>query len=239
MDHLKHHGPKLIFTGLIASSLLIGWFLPAFYDWTGSRQSRPSPLRWQVPLLVAIVAAASCSALPWLPVPSDSTNTHPRSSVRYSLRGLLLVITGAAITMAVLIEYPLVGGGIVTFGMAVYFIRFWRQYPHHRLAASALVACMLLPFAWVVGYNELGQFFPTVLTRLGAFPTFLPAIWISSLVGIQFRESPGMGFMLTALELAAGLWLIRLGPRRTIAYLLLVLLASFLSSIFFYGAVRA
>ena len=141
--------------------------------------------------------------------------------------------------MAVLVKYPLVGGGIVTAFMAVYFIRFWRQYPQHRLAASALVACMILPFAWIAGYNEVVRMFPGVLTMMGAFPTFFPTIWVGRLFGIRLIESPGVGFLLTALELAFGLSLIRLGPKKTIAYLLLVLLVSFISSLFFYGAVRA
>lgn len=243
MEKLKRHAPELIFAGFIAFSLVVGWFLPAFCAWTGTRQSRPSPLLWQIPLLCVVVAAAFCAALPRLPITSDSltdrTIVQPLAPVRYSLRTLLLITTGVAITMAVLVYYPLVGGGFITAGMAIYFIRFWRKYPHHRLAASTLVACMFLPFAWLAGYKEVGQMLPDVLTMIGAFPTFFPTIWIGRLVGIRLIESPGLGFLLTALELAAGLWLIRLGPKRTIAYLLLVLLVAFTSSLFFYGAVRA
>jgi hypothetical protein len=98
---------------------------------------------------------------------------------------------------------------------------------------------MFLPFAWLAGYKEVGRMLPDVLTMIGALPTFFPTIWIGRLVGIRLIESPGLGFLLTALELVAGLWLVRLGRTRTIAYLLLVLLVAFTSSLFFYGAVRA
>lgn len=240
MDKLKQHAPTLIFAGFIAVSLLVGCFLPAFYAWTGTGQSRPSPLIWQVPLLAAVVAAAFCAALIRLPIIGDSnhdsTSIEPSASARYCLRRLLLVTTGVGIAMAVLVKYPLVGCLFVNASLAAFFIRFWRKYPRHRLAAIALVACMYLPFVWAVGYKQI---LPMVFFRIGVLPTFLPAAWSSSLAGLNFRESPGMGFLLTALELAVGLWLIRLGPKRTITYLVLVLWVAFMSSIFLYGAVRA
>ncbi len=53
---------------LILISATCGWFVPAFYDWTGADQSRPSPLMWQVPLAVAIGAFLFSVALPWIPI---------------------------------------------------------------------------------------------------------------------------------------------------------------------------
>jgi len=239
MSNLKHHSSTLIFVGFIAASLLVGWLIPAFYAWTDSDQSRPSPLLWQLPLTTAILAFVFCVALPWLPISSDHTNAEPRASVRYRFHSLLLIATGVAIMIAVPAKFPLVGAGIVTVGMVAYFIQFWLRYPQHRLAASSLIACMILPYAWIVAYKHFGQIFQTVMALIGIFPTFYPANWICYFAGIPFRESPGLGFLLTALELVGGLWLIRLGPKRTIAYLLLVVLVSAMGSLSFYQAVRA
>lgn len=239
MDKVKHYSTTLIFAGFILASLFVGWFLPGFYAWTDSDQSRPSPLLWQVPLSSAIVGMVFCASLPWLPILSDNTNAETEVFVRYRPRALLFVTIGVAFTMAVIVKSPLVGGGIVTVCMVAYFIRFWRRYPHHRLAASSLVACMILPYVWVVGYKELGQILPSVIALIVVLPTFSLSIWINSFAGIPYRESPGVAFLVTALELAAGLWLIRLGPKRTIAYLILVLLVSAMGSLIFYQGVRA
>jgi uncharacterized protein involved in response to NO len=49
------HASTFLFV-LILISATCGWFVPAFYDWTGADQSRPSPLMWQVPLAIAVGA---------------------------------------------------------------------------------------------------------------------------------------------------------------------------------------
>jgi len=235
---LKYNLLVFILCGFIGASLLVGWFIPAFYAWTDSDQSRPSPMLWQVPLVLAIGAAAFSSALPWLPFAKGNRSAELRVPTRFSLWTLLLTTTGTAFMTAVLIRLPLIGGGLVTVGMLAWFVRFWLRHPQHRLAASALVACMILPYAWVAGHRH-GALFPMFITLCGALPTFFPAVWISHLLGVFFPDSPGIAFLLTAVEFAAGLWLIRLGPKRTIAYLLLVGLVSATGSLMFYQAIRA
>jgi len=72
-----------IFTLFIAISVFAGWNIPAFYEWTDSDQSRPSPLLWQVPLAVAINSFIFCLALPWLPIAGD----HANDTIRISAAG--------------------------------------------------------------------------------------------------------------------------------------------------------
>jgi hypothetical protein len=159
--------------------------------------------------------------------------------MRFSLHMLLMLTAGIAVAIALLLKFPLVISGIVCAGAYAYFIAFCVQHPQHRMASAALLACMALPYDWVVGYKELGPILPDLAVMFAGMPAFVPAALIGRLFGQNIHDTPWLTFLLTAFELAIGIWLIRLGPKRTIAYLLLVLQISVLGSLFFYMLVRA
>lgn len=228
-----------IYPLFIAVCLLVGWFIPGFYGWTDSDQSRPSPLLWKVPLWSAIGSVAFCMALPWLPIPIKSSNDAARPRIRFSLRTLLMLTTGVSVAIALLVKFPLVMSGIVCAGAFAYFIAFCVRNPQHRMAAATLVACMTLPYAWVIGYRGLGRILPDLAVMFAGMPAFVPAALIGRLFRQNMLHTPWLSLLLTALELAIGIWVIRLGPKRTIAYLLLVMQLSVLGSLFFYMLVRA
>ena len=234
MSKLKNHLPNLTFVCLVVVSLLVGWFIPGFYEWTDSDQSRPSPLLWKVPLWSAIVSISICSALPWLPTARDESYENPRMPIRFSLRGLLMLTTGCAVAIPLLAKFPFVASGIVCAGAFAYFIAFWVRESQHRLAASALVACMILPYAWVVAYDELSRILPDLALMIAGMPAFVPTALIGSMLGQHFQESQWLAFLLTALELVIGIGIIRLGLKRTIVYLLFVIHMSALGSLVFY-----
>ena len=219
---------------LIAVSLLVGWFIPGFYAWTDSDQSRPSPLLWKVSLGSAIASAAFCVALPWLPITSNSSSDAPRKPMRFSVRTLLMLTAGVAVAIPLLANFPHVLSGIACAGAYAYLIWFYVRNPQHRMAASALIGVMILPYAWVVGYDELDRILPTLAVMIAGIPAFLPAAFLSQMFGQHFQESQWLTFLLTAFELVIGIWMIRLGPKRTIAYLLLVMLISAVGSLGFY-----
>ena len=228
-----------IYPLFIAVSLLVGWFLPGFYGWTDSDQSRPSPLLWQVPLCSAIGSVAFCMALPWLPITIKPSDAAARPRIRFSLRTLLMFTTGVAVAIAFLVRFPLFMSGIMCAGAFAYVLAFCVRNPQHRMAAATLVACMVLPYAWVFGYKELGRILPDLAVMFAGMPAFVPAILLGPLFGQNMHETPWLTFLLTALELATGIWMIRLGPKRTIAYLLLVMQLSILGSLLCYMLVRA
>lgn len=233
MGILKLASRLPVFPLFIAVSLFVGWFIPGFYAWTDSDQSRPSSLLWKVPLWSAIASATFCMVLPWLPIASQSSNDAPRTPMRFSVRTWLM-ITAAAVAITLLAKFPLVLSGITSVGAFAYFIVFCVRNPQHRMAGSALSACMILPYAWVVGYDELDRILPMLAVTLAGMPGFLPAAMISQLFGQYFQELQWLAFLLTAMELVIGIWMIRLGPKRTIAYLLLVMLISAVGSLGFY-----
>jgi hypothetical protein len=147
MINLKNHSTTLIFATFIAVSLLVGWFIPGFYAWTDSNQSRPSPLLWKVPLWAAIGSVAFCLVLPWLPIASKTPSMAPAARMRFGLGTLLMLTTAVAIATALLAEFPFVVSGIVCAGSFAYFVP--RSETHDRLFAvgdidvGVGIACLL------------------------------------------------------------------------------------------------
>ncbi|WP_253159925.1 hypothetical protein [Stieleria tagensis] len=223
-----------IFPLFIAASLLVGWLIPGFYAWTDSDQSRPSPLLWKVPLWTATASAAFCMALPWLPIGRQLSDRPARQPMRFSLRTLLMLTAGVAVAIALIAKFPLVVSGIAFAATFAYWIAFCVRNPQHRMAAATLVGSMMLPYAWVVGYDELDRILPTLVFIIAGMPAFVPAALLSQMFGQHFQESQWLAFLLTALELVIGIGMIRLGPKRTIAYLLLVMQVSAVGSLGFY-----
>jgi hypothetical protein len=243
MEKAMHAFRMAIFSLLIAASLLVGWFIPKFYIWTDSDQSRPSPLLWQVPLGSAIVSMAFCIVLPWLPITnqkSDKTsNQTSKPRLQFSLRTLLLVTAIVAGAIVLLAKFPLVMSGIVTVGAFMYLISFFVSHPQHRLATSALIASMNLPFVWILGHNKLSRISPSLLAMFPGLPAFFPAFWMGTLFNQNLHDRFGLALLLTSLEMMIGIWMIRLGRKLAIAYLLLVLHVSAFGSLVFHTLIIA
>lgn len=212
----------------------MGWNIPGFYEWTDSDQSRPSPLLWKVPLWSAILSLVFSLLLPWLPIVTRRSDDVPREPLRFSIRTLLILTAGVAVAIPLSIQLPSVGSVMVCLGVFAYSIWFWIRRPQHRMATVTLLACMMLPYIWILGYGERDRILPAFVWMAGGMPAFVPVALISKMIGQHFQESQGIAGLLTAFEFAIGIWAIRLGPKRTIAYLLLVIQLSTLGSLVFY-----
>lgn len=226
--------PSLFFLILILASPIVGWFIPGFYEWTDSDQSRPSPLLWRLPLASSIACLAFCMLLPWLPIIRKEVEGELRPTLRFSLRTLLIFATAVAVAIPMLTKFPILISGTVCAGTYLNVIIFSVRHPQHRMASAALIACMILPYTWVLGYGELGRILPVIAMMIGGMPAFIPAAILSRFFGENFHESHWVALLMTSLELLLGLWLIRLGPKRSIAYMLLVLHISVIGSLAFY-----
>lgn len=228
-----------VYLTLIVVSFLIGWFIPGFYDWTGSDQSRPSPLI--VPTAVGLVVGAIVvwAILPWLPIAEDAPDADKLPRVRFTSRTLLLITTAMAIVLAVATKFPMVVSSVLCTLVFCYAIWSCIRSRQHRWPTMALLACMVLPYVWLPFYDEIDNMLPAILWLAAGLPAFLPAALIASLFGPITNDVNCLAILLTAAEMAIGLWLIRLGPRRTIAYLVLVLLMSTIGSFGLNALVRA
>ncbi len=158
----------------------------------------------------------------------------PTIPTQFGLRSLLVITAAMAITIPCFVKFPHYSANIVCAGVFAYLVRSCWSIPAKRVAAATLVACMILPFAWVVFYEELDRILPWLIENFAGLPTFYAAAWSAALLGLDIRNSPWIAPLMTAAELAIAIWLIRLGPKRTIAYLTFVMILSAMGSLVFY-----
>ena len=229
------------FVLLFAGVLAIGLLMPSIHDWSGADQSRPSP---QVDLTLKLVLGfmiAAWLALPLLPWKrSDVTGSDLEPSpeepasrrFQFNVRTLLILMSVVAITIVGLSNS--LTGFVLLLICAMLVFSLWMVT--HRLSFQwqvvSLVACMYFPYAWVV-FNKgfRGVDWGTVILAGFGLPSFLPSLLIGRFVFEQrVEEMPWLLVVITAFELAIGVLLIRLGPKRAIAWMILVLFCSLLGS---------
>jgi hypothetical protein len=228
----------LIFPLLIAVSFLAGWFIPHYYDWTGSDQSRSSPLVGQTALGLIVGAIMIWAALPWLPVADDVSRPAQSFRVRFTTRTMFLMTAAVAVVIVTFTKFPLVASGVLCAFAFCYLVWFWFRFGQNRWQTTALLACMWLPFIWVVAWDEL-DYSSEILWLFAGMPAMFPAVMIGSLFGQNPNDALWLAVLLTGAEMTVGAWIIRLGPRRTIAYLVFVLLMSTFGSLGLHALMRA
>lgn len=229
---------KLFLVGLLLLSLLVGCLIPSFYRWTDSDQSRPSPLLLQVPIASALASLAFCISLPWLPI-TKSIADDTRVKLRFSIRILLMLTTAIALLVALLAKFPSVASGILLAAAYLALVAFGIRQPNHRMASLALIGCMILPFAWLVSYDELNRILPSLVAMFSGMPAFVPAALVGSLFGQNLHDIYWLNNLFTAAELLMGIYIIQLGPKQTIAYLLLIMHISAFGSLVFLQLILA
>lgn len=239
MGSRKYFARFPIFPLLIAVSFLVGWFVPGYYDWTGSDQSRPSPLVGQTALGLIVGGIIIWAVLPWVPVTDEARGTDQSVRVRFTSRTMFLMTAAVAFVIAAVTKFPMVvSGGLCAFAFC-HVVWFWSRFRQNRWQTTALLACMCLPFVWIIAYDEFENIFPAILWIAAGMPAFFPAVLIGSLFGQNSHDVMWLAVLLTGAEMTVGIWIIRLGPRHTIAYLVFVLLMSTFGSFGLNALMRA
>jgi hypothetical protein len=233
------HARTIFLVLLIVVSVVAGRLIPAFYAWTDSDQSRPSPLLWKVPLWAAIATAMFCCILPMLRISPPESPHETRKGFQFGLRTLLIATTLITISIPLGMLYPLVVSGIICAAAFACQIALAVRIPSQRFAAITFFACMILPYSWMVTYEEFGRTLISLPLLFGSLPTLYPGGWLSYMLGQNLHDSMWVNYLLTAMVIFVGIWLIQLGPKRTIAYLLFVTQMSLLGSLALYQAVIA
>lgn len=211
---------------LIVASLFASWSIPAYYDWTGADQSRPAPAASYTALGLILAATVAWLTLPWLPAAAGFPRGRRAESLRFSTRSLLVVMSAVAIGTALLLKWPSLVGGTFCGLTLCYAVWFGTTHDGKRLPAAALFGCMLLPFTWVATDDVLTTAQPEILRISLSLPALLPTAVLGSVAGQNLHDLEWLGMLLTGAELLVGIWVIRIGPKLTIAYLNLVLLLS-------------
>ncbi len=239
MANLKPLTRLPIFPFLVGLSLAVGWLIPAFYDWTGSDQGRPSPLVSQAAIGLILFGLIVCAALPWLPIAPDSPANERIGTLRFGLRTILLMTAVIAMFLTAFITLPRLAVSSVLYGIALgYAVRFWILFRLFRWRVAALLGCMYFPFAWLVTFDERSTLLPAILWIAPGLPAFVPTLLVGTVAHQNSRELAWLLTLLASAELVVGVWIIRLGPRRAIAYLLFLLITSIFGSFALNALVR-
>ncbi len=218
---------------------MLGWLIPGFYVWTGSDQSRPSPLIWQFALGMIIIGCIICLLLPWLPLQTEAQEETRTSSQRFTLKTLLVLTTVIAILIVALMKFAMVTSCLLCGAAFLNYAWLVARRPQLRWPAASLLSCMCLPFVWFIGYGEIGNIWRGLLAIAAGLPMLLPAAWLASWFGTNFHSEPWISILLTGIELFVGMWVIGLGTKRAIAYLIFALLLSVFSSFGLHALVLA
>ena len=97
MEYFKRLTRFSAFLLVIGVSFVVGQLIPAFYDWTGSDQSRPSPLTFQTAAGLLLCGIIACLALPWLRIEYDLPATNRVGRVQFNIRTILVITAVVAV----------------------------------------------------------------------------------------------------------------------------------------------
>ncbi|MEM6690343.1 MAG: hypothetical protein AAF664_13000 [Planctomycetota bacterium] len=228
------HYRNIAFTCLSLLGLAAGLLIPSFYAWTDSDQSRPSPLLWQVPLSIFVASALITLTLPWLCRTNSVSAESDEKDRRFGLRSLFVITAGIAVFIGIGRYYPQAISGLACAAAFVWAIRFAIRQRRHRLAIACLFSSMILPYAWIINYEEIDRILPAIPPMIASFPTFIAGMILGQMLGLGMHDSYWVSNVLTDCEILMGVWLIGLGPRRAFAYLMMVLQLSLFGSLVFY-----
>ena len=224
------------FPGLLLGCLIVGWMIPTFYQWTDSQQGRPAPALVQAAWSLVGFGILSWFLIPWLPT-NAAAALEESNPFQFNLRWLFISTTIVAILIAG------ISNGPVAFCILLWVVVFVgaslmvSKELSWKWQLCALLACMYFSFAWVLVWTFEGVSWKVLGAAIG-LPATLPTVCIAGGLRTHPETVWWLFILLTAVEIAIGFWLIRTGPRRSAAYLVLVMVMSIYGSMFLNIAMR-
>ena len=228
-----------LYVAVITLATVIGFSVHGFYDWTGADQSYAPPILGYTALGILIALCLGWSILPFLQIPRDESLEAFANRLKISTRTLLGLTTACAFLLVLLIKFPVVISSVLfglTLVLMIYLI--W-NLPPIRLRIAALLASMYCPYLWLVGYASTHAGLSAVPLMYLGLPGHLPLLFASRFL----QEHPGENFWLavtfSSVQLLVGCWLLIIGARRGIAYLLFMLASAVIGSFVLNALLRA
>lgn len=262
-DHNRETQPSPVWQyasyGLAIAFALAGWFIPEFYDWTGADQSRPAPvIGWIALAITAGDLLAIAGLLIWhVNYQSKRKSIHPAAVVfsdqgttatnQFTIRHLLAfsAIIAALLTLSRWIS-PTATAVIVFASVVAWAIVIAKRNRGARWWIALVVGSQFLPFLWVVrgamesilglrSSNAVLSLVPMVLS----LPSMFPFGFVSLFLPLDIRTNQWFFIGCSALSLAIGVWLSCRGPKRTLAFGLIVGTCSLFGSFILNALMRA
>lgn len=231
--------------GVSLSACFIGFFLPAYYDWSGADQSRPSPwIPFAFAVLGIVVALISLNLglrhFYWR-IPSSAAIKDGWYPLVFAVGfvGVLSAIQASAMetsglhTLVLILSFVALGV-VVLWGC-------YQAYQHARLrcALAALLVSCYGPLLWIVIGKYSQYAYPQAILFMVGAPMLVPTGFLGMVIGVNLQELMWMANGLTAIAIAVGLAFMHLGEKRALVYTLLLLIVSAASSMAFHSLIRA
>jgi hypothetical protein len=230
-----------LFALVTGMGLAIGFLVPVAHELTEKPWNRTRLLGMERSAMVSVVLACGLGLLEYWHVKRIGAAAERPRKMQFRLWQLFAAMTLAAVVLSVVkwLEISWVSGLVTVLVVGVLGWGLF-QAPRMQQRVSALVAALFCPLVWMVAYNEpFGRTSGLVSARPFA-PAVLPAALIRA---VTYSGGPDeMGAVAGAFvigELFLGAWLAQRGGRLFVAYLLLVLLVSSISSFGMHALYRA
>ena len=245
MADQKWMAKTVYFPALVLACFIIGSMIPTFYDWSGADQSYSTPALDQMIWSLISFGCLAWLVIPWLPMKDAPTENAPEENAttksepkrfQFNLYSLLVLTTIIAILFAVVANQSVVICILIWVVAYVSTVRMVVKHLSWKWQFSALLACMYLPFAWVVFSRAFKTLDAEHILGAVGLPSLVPVTFLSRMV--HPSEIVWLWILMTAIEVAIGIWLIRKSPKCTIAYFVLVMLMSAYGSMFFNMGIR-
>jgi hypothetical protein len=240
METLKRNRETLVFLSFIVVSAVAGWGVPWSFEWSNTQQGQVYPRIIRLGIVLMAVGIALCFLLPRLLLPRQTSELDKQPPIwfRFTMRRVMVAM---ALTVIWVGSSPQLDVAVCRFnfiGMFCYAGWLLRHNQADRWAVVALFSCMFLPYLWLAFDRSLMRMLETPAVIIG-FPAFVPQLLIGVVIGQRTVEWFWMGALLTAIQMRVGFWMIQLGPKPTIAFLVYSLVASLLGSCFLFGGLTA
>ncbi len=224
---------------LAALTFFGGWYLPEYYDWSESNQSRLAPVVvWTAGAILGIDLGLMLVAV-WLHFGIALKSNQP--PFRFRLGQALAVFTIVA-TCWFVCRQSVWLGSILLFGGSFVGLTWMCLRFSPSCLWAALIACIqFAPFAWVFrGLYNNGETL-TVLAMLPATPLLLPVGILAGLSQIDPRSLEGWLFLssFTVAQFWCGIMLSKIGPKSVMVFLLFTATCAFFSSFVLHALMRA
>jgi hypothetical protein len=230
-----------LFTLVAGFGLTMGFLVPVAYELMEEPWNRSRLVSLErAAMISALVTCMLCPVAVWLGK-GKSASVEQKRKIQFRLWHLFAVMTLAAIVLAAAkwLELTWVSAlvaavalGVVAWGLA--------QDAGMRSRTGALVAGLFCPLVWMVAYSEPFGRTSGLVAAMPFAPALLPAGLIRALAGGGGPDEMGVvaGVIVIA-ELLLGAWLAWRGGKLFVAYLVLILLVSSVSSLAMHAMYRA
>ena len=243
LDSLPLFIHRLIFPAIVSLSISVGLWIPWFYNWSGSDQSKSPPIVGIVLMGWVALSGITLLSVPFLP--GDTRPPVARQTIfPFAMRTMaeifgvmvictLMFQTAAAIPIGVIaFLYPL--------GCAVY--RAIRS-PELRWRIIAVYSCLYGPFTWICTnadfLNSIKRGQTQLLWMLPGIPAMLISFFVRSPSDREGILSTVVSITVTGIAVLVGLKAVQKGRRTAIAYQIVLLAIMVLSSFGLYALFRA